>query len=151
MTAARRASWLVMALVVVAALAAGASGGSSPASDTERAHHIAAGIRCPTCRSQSVADSDSPAAAAIREDILRRVRDGQSDGQIRAYLVSRYNDEILLSPPSRGVGAAVWVLPVAAVAAALVVLLLAFRRWRPQRRHASATDRALVDEALREP
>jgi len=147
---ARLAPWVALAVVVAVALAVGGRGDGSPPTDAERAHHIATGIRCPTCRSQSMADSDAPAAKAGRDEILRRVKDGQSDAEIRAYFVGRYTEAILLSPPDRGVSVLVWVLPVIAVAAAAFALALAFRRWRPTRRRASDLDRALVEEELKE-
>lgn len=147
MTRPRVASWGLMAVVLVAALAVGARDGGPP-TDAERVQRITEEIRCPTCRSQSVADSDAPAAEAIREETLRRVQEGQTDEQIRDYLVGRYTEEIRLEPPGRGVGAVVWVLPLAALAAALVALAVAFRRWRPRGRRVSDEDRALVERAM---
>jgi cytochrome c-type biogenesis protein CcmH len=145
---ARTASWVVLAVVLAGALVVGAGDGSPP-TDAERASRIAQGLRCPTCRSQSVADSDAPAARAMREDIERRVREGQAEAQIRAYLVSRYGEQVRLAPPVRGTSALVWVLPPVAVAVTVAALAVAFRRrWRPTRRRASAEDRALVEEAL---
>ena len=144
-----RASWLALGVVLVAALAVGARDGGPP-TDAERVQRITEGIRCPTCRSQSVADSDAPAAKAIREETLRRVQEGQTDEQIRAYLVGRYQEDILLDPPRKGIGAVVWVLPVLALAAAVGGLALAFRRWRPKRRPVTDEDRALVERALHE-
>lgn len=140
----------MLAVVVAGALFVGSRGDGSPPSDAERAQRIAATIRCPTCRSQSMADSDSPAARLGREEILRRVREGQSDAEIKAYFVDRYGEQIRLDPSRRGVSALVWALPVVAAAAAVVALALAFRRWRPRRRQATPGDRALVEEALRE-
>ena len=149
MTRARTVSWLALAVVAAAALAIGARGGGAP-TDAERAHAIATSIRCPTCRSQSMADSDAPAAKAGREEILRRVKAGQSDAEIRAYFVGRYGESILLAPPRNGLSGLVWVLPVLAIAAAAVGLALAFRRWRPAHLRVSEDDRALVEQALNE-
>ncbi len=142
--------WALLALVLTGALVAG-RGDSGQQSDGQRAHGIATEIRCPTCRGLSAADSDAPAAQAIRDDILRRVQAGQTDGEIRGYLVSRYGTEILLRPERHGVASLVWVLPIVALLAAVAGMALAFRRWR-SRPHApvSAADQALVDEALRQ-
>ncbi len=147
---ARAASWGLLAVVLVAALAVGGRD-SSPPTDAERVERITEQIRCPTCRSQSVADSDSPAAKAVREETLRRVQEGQSDEQILDYVVNRYGDEILLNPERRGVGVVVWALPVLAVAATMGGLALAFRRWKPRGRRVTDEDRALVERALHEP
>ena len=143
----RLASWAVLAVVVVAALAVGAQD-ASPPTDAERVQRITSGIRCPTCRSQSVADSDAPSARAIRDETARRVAEGQSDGEIVDYLVARYGQDIELTPPRKGVSAVVWLLPVVALAATLAGLVVAFRRWRPRGRRVSSEDRALVEKAL---
>ncbi len=149
MSRGRAASWGVMAVVLVAALAVGGRDGSPP-TDVERVQRITEQIRCPTCRSQSVADSDAPAAEAIREEALRRVQEGQTDEQILTYFLSRYPDDILLDPPKTGIGAIVWALPVIAVVAAVAGLAVAFRRWRPKVRRVTDQDRALVERALDE-
>jgi cytochrome c-type biogenesis protein CcmH len=147
----RLVPWAALAVVLVAFLAIGARGSGRPPTDAERAHHLATLLRCPTCHSQSMANSDAPAAQAGRDEILRRVQAGQSDAEIKAFFVGRYGDAILLDPPRRGVSTLVWVLPVLAVVAALAGLAVAFSRWRPRRRHASADDEALVHEAMTDP
>ena len=145
----RRASWLAMAAVLVVALAVAARGSSGPPTDAQRATRIADKVRCPTCRGLSAADSDAPAARAIREEVLRRVQAGETDDQILGYLVSRYGTEILLKPEGGGVAGLVWALPAAALVAAVGGLGVAFRRWRARPGvQVSPDDRALVDEAL---
>ena len=146
-----RLPWLVMALVLAGALVIGARDRSGPVTESQRVRDIASEIRCPTCRSQSAAESDAAAAKAVRDEIRRRVQAGQSDGEIVAFIVSRYGRDILLKPEGSGVAALVWVLPVAAVVVALAALAVAFRRWRA-RPGAVVTpeDRALVERALEE-
>jgi cytochrome c-type biogenesis protein CcmH len=135
--------------VVVIALAVAASRSEAPRTPAARANAIANGVRCPTCRSLSAAESDAPAALAVRDEIRRRVDAGQSDAEIRLFLVSRYGREILLKPEGRGTAALVWVLPVIAAAWAIGALAFAFKRWssRPMH-HADADDRAIVERAL---
>jgi cytochrome c-type biogenesis protein CcmH len=116
-------------MVVVGALVVGTRDRGST-TDAERAQRIAETVRCPTCRGQSVASSDAPAAANVRNDIQRRVEEGQSDDEIRAALADRFGDSILLNPPRSGVAGLVWVLPVAGTVIAVGGLALAFRRWR---------------------
>lgn len=141
--------WAVMALVLAGALFVGAQQGGGPRTEGQRVHAIASEVRCPTCRNQSAADSDAAAAKAVRDEIRRRVRSGQSDEEIVGFLVSRYGRDILLKPESSGVAGLVWALPVAAVVAALAGLIFTFRRWRARPGvPLSEEDRALVEREL---
>jgi cytochrome c-type biogenesis protein CcmH len=150
---ARRYGWIALLVVVVAALVAG--GTRSPSARTpdeqaaERTQNLSESVMCPTCRGQSVADSDSSASRGIRTYIERRIDEGAGDDQIRDELADRYGDDMLLTPGRSGLSGLVWILPVAALVAALAGIALAFRRWR-HRTVVSVTDadRALVDRAL---
>ncbi|HEV7862834.1 MAG TPA: cytochrome c-type biogenesis protein CcmH [Acidimicrobiia bacterium] len=139
-----------LAVVVVVALVIGGAGRSRPTrSPGARAHAIAQDLRCPVCQGLSVADSPSPTAKSIYDDVRRRVDAGESDATIRAAYVARYGEWVLLRPPASGVGALVWILPVSALLLAVGGLALAFRRWRRQPSlPATDADRALVDAAL---
>lgn len=141
---------LLLVLVLGTALFLGARDGDGPPTAAQRTAAIAERVRCPTCGGLSVADSDAAASEEIRREIRRRVDAGESDEEIVAFLVDRFGRDILLTPPRSGVGAVVWALPVAAVAAAALGLAVAFRRWRPRGPvEVSAEDRALVERALR--
>ena len=140
--------WLLMAAVLSGALVVGSRGESGPPSANDRVRNIAASVRCPTCQGQSVLESDAPTARAIRTDISRRVDDGQSDDEIRGYLVSKFGDRILLTPPASGIAGLVWALPVTGLIVAAGGLLLAFRRWKGGgSADVTDADRALVDRA----
>jgi cytochrome c-type biogenesis protein CcmH len=141
--------WAALVVVVGVALAIGTfDRGGGARSDEERAQSLAEGFRCPTCRGQSVADSDAPAAVAIRSQIDRQIDEGRSDDEIRDYVLSRYprSEQV---PPRSGLAGLVWVLPVAAGVVAVAALAVAFGRWRVvvDRRAASDEDRVLVERA----
>jgi cytochrome c-type biogenesis protein CcmH len=144
-----RWTWLALGVVLIVALAIGAQGRSGPMTESQRVKHIASEIRCPTCRNQSAAESDAAAAKAVRDEIDRRVKAGQSDGEIVAFMVSRYGSDILLKPEGSGVASLVWVLPIVAIVVALAALAFAFVRWRARPGVAvSEEDRALVEREL---
>ncbi len=125
----RRLSWVALVMVVGVALVVGTrDDGGAPTRD-ERAQSLAERFRCPTCKGQSVADSDAPASEFIRDEIDRQLGEGRSDDEIEAYLVSRYGSSVLLTPPRSGIAALVWVVPVAALVLASAGLVVAFRRW----------------------
>ncbi|HEX4978676.1 MAG TPA: cytochrome c-type biogenesis protein CcmH [Acidimicrobiales bacterium] len=146
-----RVSWIVLAAVAAVTLAVGSLGDRAPRTEAERVREIAAGVRCPTCKGLSAADSDAIAAQAVRDAIRDGIRDGRGDDQIRAFLVSRFGDEILLTPEATGVSSLVWILPVAGVVVAGAALAATFRRWRREQEvpAPSEDDRRLVESALR--
>ena len=142
--------WLALAVVLTGALVVGSRPDDGPRTSDDRVRAIASELRCPTCRSQSALESDAEVSRAMRDEIRERVEAGESDGEIRAYFVSKFGRDILLRPEGSGVTALVWILPVVAFVAAVAGLVVAFRRWRPRTDVApSDDDRRLVEDALR--
>ena len=147
-TRARTFGWLALAMVVVGALLFGTLDDGGPRSPGDRARNLAETIACPQCDGQSVADSDSEAAKAIRLQIDEQISAGMSDAQIRDELAAAYGERVLLTPGRSGVSSLVWTLPVVAVVVAFAGLAYAFRRWRGDAAgRASEADRALVARA----
>jgi len=143
--------WVVLAVVLALALALAASRWSGTPTVAQRAAALDAVLKCPSCDGISVADSSASTAAAVRQVVLIRVREGQSDQQIEQYLVGRYGPSILLRPPTTGITAVVWVVPLVAAAGGLGGLALFFwRRRRPPTTVVTPEDRALVDQAMAE-
>jgi cytochrome c-type biogenesis protein CcmH len=64
-----------------------------------RARTLSADLRCLVCQNQSIDDSDAPLAGDIRRLIRERIAQGESNEAVRAFLVSRYGNFILLKPP----------------------------------------------------
>lgn len=137
--------WVALGALVVGIVAVLAWPSGSP-SRADRAHAIAAELKCLECQGLSVADSSAPTSKAIRADIARRLDAGQRDEEIRQAYVDRYGEVILLQPQSSGLGLVVWVLPVLAIAlGATGIWFVLARNRREPRLQASAADAALVD------
>jgi cytochrome c-type biogenesis protein CcmH/NrfF len=100
-----------VALVVVAV-----RGPSRPPTVSERVRSVAEELRCPECQNLSVADSPSGIAQEMRQEIARRLRLGQTAGQIDDFFVARYGRWILLTPDAGGIGLLAWLAPALAVA-----------------------------------
>jgi cytochrome c-type biogenesis protein CcmH len=150
MTVRGLAPWVALGVIVLAALAWAAWPGGSDQTAANRVRDLAAELRCPDCESQSVADSSTPTARAVRIDIRRRVAAGESDEQIRQAFVDRYGESILLKPDGGGLGLIVWGLPVAVLVLGAGGLVVAFRRWqREPRLHATDADESLVTQTRR--
>lgn len=118
-----RARLLAVAAALVVATVGlwhSAAGGGQP-TPQERVGAISESLRCPTCTAESIADSQAPMAASMRDTVRAQVRAGRSDEEIRAWFVDRYGTSVLLAPPVSGVSAVVWLLPGAALLGGLVV------------------------------
>lgn len=126
----RSAALLVpLVLALAAALAVGAAAAQERELDP-RVFEIARDLRCPTCVSESVAQSSSPIAREMRLIIQEQLDGGATRAEVLAFFQERYGDWILLEPPRTGLHLLVWTLPAAAAAVGLLVLALLVRRWR---------------------
>ena len=150
-----RRSWVIIAGALLVLVAAVGFGRGRPGAETvtSRADQIASEIRCPVCQGLSVRASKAAGARAIYAEITRQVEVGERDDDIRAFLIDRYGTSELLRPSATGVGAIVWIAPVAAFILGGVVLVQVFSRSRrrARRRTVSERDRELVEAALAAP
>ncbi len=85
-------------------------------------------VMCPVCNT-TLAQSDSPAAHQIERDISARIRQGWTKTEIKNSLVAEYGESILASPPKSGFNLLAWLLPLAGVGVAAVVLGIAAWSW----------------------
>lgn len=83
-------------------------------------------IRCLTCQSQSIADSDASIAGDMRSQIRERIAAGEQPEAIRTWLVERYGDYITYTPR---VTTLTWPLFAAPVVILLVAALLLRKRF----------------------
>lgn len=100
----------------------------STASTQGRIAHLESIVKCPACDDLSVAESDATSSIAVRDDIARRVHEGQSDTKILTSLEATYGTSILLSPSTSGLGLLLWLVPLAAFAALIVAGVRLARR-----------------------
>lgn len=77
-----------------------------------RARTLTQELRCVVCQNQSVDDSDAPLAHDMRLLVRERIKAGDSDDQVRAYIVERYGRYVLLKPPFSADTALLWLGPV---------------------------------------
>ena len=108
-----------------------------------RARALSAELRCMVCQNQSIDDSDAALAHDIRVLIRQRIAKGESNDAVRAYLVSRYGDFILLKPPFEPATLLLWLSAPLTLCAGLAAIVLA------RRRTAVATPALSADEEAR--
>lgn len=146
----------MVAALAVAAPAAHAADRQRTDAAERRVETVARELRCPVCQNLSVWESQSTAAHTFRLRIRRLVAQGATDAQIRDYFTARYGDWILLSPPKRGIGLAVWLAPLAILAGGVAAAAVTVRQWRRRaaalaaaRGEGLAAARARLDELER--
>jgi cytochrome c-type biogenesis protein CcmH len=96
-----------------------------------RARTLSAELRCLVCQNQSIDDSDAPLARDIRLLIRERIGQGESNDAVRAFLVSRYGNFILLKPPFELATALLWLSGPLTLALGAFGVYLARRRAPP--------------------
>lgn len=118
-------------LLLLAVITAGVL--ATPRMAADRVDALAERLRCPVCQGESVADSPSDTATAIRDQIEEMVAAGRSDTEILDHYIARYGRWVLLDPPARGDTLLLWLLPAAALLAGLAVIATRRRRDGPTR------------------
>jgi cytochrome c-type biogenesis protein CcmH len=76
-----------------------------------RARALSQTLRCMVCQNQSIEDSAAPLARDLRLIVREHIKAGESDQQIRDYLVARYGEFVLLNPRLSAHTAALWAIP----------------------------------------
>jgi cytochrome c-type biogenesis protein CcmH len=109
---------LALLLIAGAAQAAPAPGTLTDPSLEMRARALQKELRCVVCQGESIDESNAPIAADIRKLIRERIEAGDSDGQIKDYLVGRYGDFVLMKPPLQPNTWVLWFGPVVVLAIA---------------------------------
>jgi len=95
-----------------------------------RARTLSAELRCLVCQNQSIDDSDAPLARDIRLLIRERIGQGEGNDAVRAFLVSRYGNFILLKPPFELSTVLLWLSGPLTLALGALGVYLARRRAR---------------------
>ncbi|MBP6595982.1 MAG: cytochrome c-type biogenesis protein CcmH [Arenimonas sp.] len=99
----------------------------SPAEEA-RFRALSAELRCVMCQNQSLADSNAQIAHDLRLQVLALMREGKSDREIKDYLVARYSDFVLYSPPLRPSTWLLWFGPALLLLGGTTVLAVVVRR-----------------------
>jgi cytochrome c-type biogenesis protein CcmH len=100
---------------------------------------FAANLRCLVCQNESLAASQADLAIDLKNQIREKMRAGESDDAILAYLVARYGDFVLYKPPFKATTLLLWAGPFALLVVGLIVLGMSIRR------RAREADRPLND------
>jgi cytochrome c-type biogenesis protein CcmH len=95
-----------------------------------RARALSKTLRCMVCQNQSIDDSNAPLARDLRLLLRERIKAGNSDDEVRDFLVSRYGEFVLLEPRLNEHTFILWALPALGLVIGGIALLLALRRGK---------------------
>jgi cytochrome c-type biogenesis protein CcmH len=95
-----------------------------------RAKALQKELRCLVCQGQSIDESNAPLAADLRRLIRQQMQAGQSDQQIKDFLVARYGAFVLMRPPVRQDTLFLWFGPMLLVFTGLGVIGVIIARSR---------------------
>lgn len=106
------------------------AGGAGSGALDDRTRAVAQQLRCPVCQGESVADSPSEISKEMRTIIRRQLAQGKSPDAVKAYIVSRYGNWILLAPPTSGIGTLAWLAPPLLLLGGLALIATLIIDWR---------------------
>jgi cytochrome c-type biogenesis protein CcmH len=109
----------------------------------QRTQQVASLLRCPVCQGLSVADSPSEMAVNMKGQVRELLARGYTQEQILGYFERSYGQFVLLKPKFNGVSAAVWILPLLAIAIGAVVV---FRKAKKLERLPTANGQLPTNE-----
>lgn len=124
-------------LTILAAVACMAGAAADPAerlsdpAKEARAREIFREVRCLVCQNESIDDSEADLAGDLRRVVRDQVKQGRSDAQIRAFLVERYGEFVLLKPPFSVGNALLWATPGIALILGAALMIVLLRRRAP--------------------
>jgi len=130
----RRAGFAALVVLVLAAAPAFAVNPDEMLKDPaqeSRARELGRDLRCLVCQNQSIDDSDADLAKDLRIIVRERIHAGDSDEQVRKFVVDRYGDYVLLKPPFKATTLVLWLGPFALFAGAVALIIGFYRRRRP--------------------
>jgi cytochrome c-type biogenesis protein CcmH len=106
-------------------------------------------IRCLVCQNQSIEDSNADLAKDLRAIVRERVALGDTPDNVRAYLVDRYGDWVLLEPPVNKTTWLLWASPFLFLA--IVIFAILGNRSRANKAvPLSKEEQARLDELMKE-
>jgi len=94
----------------------------------QRLIKIAEEMRCLVCQNESLAGSHAELAEDLRREIRAQIRQGKTDQEVMAFMVTRYGDFVRYRPPVKPTTWLLWFGPFLFLAVAVGLLARVLRR-----------------------
>jgi cytochrome c-type biogenesis protein CcmH/NrfF len=129
-------------LIALSLLALPATAAAAPAPQTT-VNAIEAEVMCPICGTL-LELAESPQARREKVFVAKLVATGKSKAEVKDALVAQYGPAVLALPKASGFDLSAYLVPILAIAIAVVVLAFSVLRWRRsgREREPSAADAA---------
>ena len=147
---------MIRVLFLLMALGGPAFGVSDPGemladpAQENRARALGQQLRCLVCQNNSLEESEAGFARDLRRVIRERVKAGDDDTQVMAWMTARYGEFVRLNPAFGFHTLLLWGSPVLALLAGVAAALLSRRRRQVAPAPLSVAERAAL-EKLTEP
>ena len=109
-----------------------------------RARDISQDLRCLVCQNENIDDSNADLARDLRVLVRERLVEGDSDAEVKAALVARYGEFVLLLPTTNGANIILWWAGPGLLVLGLMLSIMFIRR-----RPSSAPSGLSADEEAR--
>jgi cytochrome c-type biogenesis protein CcmH len=88
----------------------------------DRFNQLTQELRCLVCQNQNLADSDAQLAHDLRSEVHEMLLAGNSNDEIKQFMVQRYGDFVLYRPPVQKNTYLLWLAPLILMLAGALVL-----------------------------
>ena len=94
----------------------------------ERVKNLTLELRCMTCQNQSIYDSDAEFSNDIKKIVKQKLSEGESERDIKKFLVERYGEYILFRPLINYNNIFLWSFPFILVVFGLFFVIIKSKR-----------------------
>jgi cytochrome c-type biogenesis protein CcmH len=94
----------------------------------KRVMAISEELRCLVCQNQTIADSHAELAVDLKNQVREMLQKGQTESQIKEYMVQRYGDFVLYRPAVKSNTWMLWLGPFVLLVGALIFLLAKLKK-----------------------
>ena len=139
-----------LAAVLCMAAASDPSERLPDAAQEARAREIFREVRCLVCQNESIDDSEAELAQDLRRIVREQVAAGRSEGEIKAFLVARYGEFVLLKPVFAPHTLILWTAAPIVLVIGGIAIVIAARRKRataaPEETELTPDEQRALDE-----
>ena len=98
----------------------------------ERARIISSDLRCLVCQNENIDSSNADLAKDLRILVRERLPIGDTNKQVKNFIVDRYGEYVLLNPTFSGSSILLWISGPLIFILSLIILILRFFSFRKQ-------------------